>query len=81
MEQLKALQNSFNEERVKSEKDVETIQVLHKDTKLTKSARTAAYNSNCLHSDMFEISTDKSQDNESVLSCSNQRKLSYLDSH
>ena len=44
MEQHKELQQSFNEERVKSEKDVETIQVLHKDMKLTKSARTAADN-------------------------------------
>ena len=44
MEQIKAFQHGFNEERVKSEKDVETIQVLHKDMKLTKSARTAADN-------------------------------------
>ena len=44
MEQLKALQQSFNEERVKSDKDDETIQVLHKYFKLTKSARTAADN-------------------------------------
>ena len=80
MEKLKALQQSFNEERVKVEKDAETIQVLQKDLKLKKSARTAADNSTCLHSDIFEIKTDKSQDNESVLSCSTQRKLYSLDS-
>ena len=44
MEQLKALQQSFNEEMIKSDKYDETIQVLHKYFKLTKSARTAADN-------------------------------------
>ena len=48
MEKLKALQHSFNEEREKSEKDSETIQVLHKYLKLKKSARTAADKSTCL---------------------------------
>ena len=48
--------------------------------KLTKAAITAADNSTCLQSDTFEINTDKSQDNESVLSFSAQSKLSYLES-
>ena len=34
MEQLKALQHSFNEYRIKAEKDSEIIQVLQKDLKL-----------------------------------------------
>ena len=59
MEQLKALEHSFNEDRLKSEKVYGTIQVLQKYLKLTKSARTAAENSTCLHSDSFEINTDK----------------------
>ena len=44
MEQLKALQQIFNEEKVKSEKDDEIIQVLQKCFKLTKAAITVAYN-------------------------------------
>ena len=80
MEQLKALQQSFNEESLKEEKYAETIQVLHKYLKLTKAARTAAENSTFLPSDSFEINTDKSQDNESVLSFSTHRKLSSLES-
>ena len=48
--------------------------------KSTKEARTAAENSTCLHSDSFEIITEKSQDSESVLSFSTQRKLSSLES-
>ena len=68
MEQLKALQNIFNEERVEAEKYAKTFQVIQKCLKLTKAARTAADNSTFLHSDSFEINTDKSQDNESVLS-------------
>ena len=44
MEQLKALQQSFNEDRIKAEKDAETIQVLQKYLKLMKSARTPANN-------------------------------------
>ena len=68
MEELKALQQSFNEQRVKAEKYVETIQLLQKDLKSTKSARTVEENSTCLHSDSFEINTDKSQDHETVLS-------------
>ena len=80
MEKLKALQQSFNGERVKSEKDAKTIQVLQKDLKWTKSARTITDNSTCLHSDSFEINSEKSQDNKSVLSCSTQRKLSSLES-
>ena len=80
MEQLKELQQIFNEERSKSEKDTETMKIIQKYLKLTKAARTAADNSTCLHSDIFEIKTDKSQDNESVLSCSTQRKLYSLDS-
>ena len=68
MEKLKALQQIFDEERVKAEKDSKTIQVLQRDLKLTKLARTAEENSTCLHSDRFEINTDKSQDIESVLS-------------
>ena len=59
MKKLKAPQKSFNEERVKEEKYDETIQVLKKYLKLTKPARTAAENSTCLHSDSFEINTDK----------------------
>ena len=47
MEQLKALQHSFNEEIVKAEKDDKTVQVLQKDLKLTKASRTAADNSTC----------------------------------
>ena len=53
MEQLKSLQHSFNEEKVKSEKDAEIIQVLKKRLELKKSARTAAENSTCLQSDGF----------------------------
>ena len=67
MEQLKALQQSFIEERSKEEKYSETIQVLQTDLKLEKSSRTAADNSTFLHSDSFEINTDKSQVNKSVL--------------
>ena len=44
MEHLKSLQHIFNEEMVKAEKDAETIQLLHKYLKLTKSARTEAEN-------------------------------------
>ena len=39
VEQLKALQQSFNEYREKSEKGAKTIQVLQKDLKLAKTAR------------------------------------------
>ena len=80
IEQLKALQQIFNEERVKSEKDAKTVQLLQKYLKATKAAKTAADSSTCLHSDIFEINTDKSQYNESVLSFSTQRKLNSLDS-
>ena len=80
MEQLKALEHSFNEDRLKSEKVYGTIQVLQKYLKLTKSARTAAENSTCLHSDSFEINTEKQKDNESVLISSTHRKLSSLES-
>ena len=59
MEKLKELKQSFNEDMVKSDKDSETIQVLQKDLKVEKSARTAADNSTCLHWDIFEINTDK----------------------
>ena len=59
MEKLKALQQSFNEERVKLEKDAETIQLLQKHLKSTKASRTSAENSTCLHSDSFEINTYK----------------------
>ena len=69
----KALQHSFIEDRVKEEKDSKTIQVLEKYLKLTKEARIAVDNSNCSHSDSFEINTYKSKDNESVLSCSTQK--------
>ena len=64
---LKAPQKSFNEERVKSEKDSKTIQELQKDLKLVKAAKISADNSTFLHSDSFEINTGKSQVNESVL--------------
>ena len=74
MEQLKALQQIFNEERVKAEKDAETIQVLNKYLKSTKATIIAAYKSTCLHSYSFKINIDKLQDNESVLSCLTQRK-------
>ena len=79
-EKLKSLQHSFNEERVKSEKDAKTTQVLQKYLKLTKASRTSADNSTCLHSEIFEINTEKSQDNESVVSFSTNRKLSSLES-
>ena len=48
-EQLKALQQSFNEEMAKAEKGAESIQILQKDLKLAKAARKAADNSTCLH--------------------------------
>ena len=44
MKQLKALQNSFNEYIVKSDKDAKIVQVLQKYLKLTRAARTAAEN-------------------------------------
>ena len=74
------MQQSFNEYRLKSERDAEPIQVLQKYLKLNNSARISADDSTFLHSDSFEINTEKSQDNESVLSFSTQRKLSYLES-
>ena len=42
MEQIKSLQQIFNGESVKADKDAETIQVLQKYLKSTKEARTAA---------------------------------------
>ena len=57
MEKFKALQQSFNAERLEAEKYAETIQVLQKYLELTKAARTAADNSTCLHSDSFGINT------------------------
>ena len=48
-EQLKALAQSFNEERRKSEKEAKTIQLLQADFKLSKTAKKIADNSNCLH--------------------------------
>ena len=48
--------------------------------KLTKAARTTADNLTCLHSDISEMITEKSQNNESVLSCSTQSKLPSLES-
>ena len=80
MEQFKALQQSFNEVSVKAEKYSETIRVLQRYMKWTKSARTAADNSTCLHSDSFEINSEKSQDNKSVLSWSTWRKLPSIES-
>ena len=77
-EQPKAFQHSFNEDGLKAEKYAKTIQVIQRDLKLTKAARTAAENSTFLHSDSFEINTDKLQDNESVLSRSTQIKVSSL---
>ena len=62
MEQLKALQQRFNEEITKSDKGSKTIKVPHKDLKLAKSARKSADNSTWLHSDSFKISTEKSQE-------------------
>ena len=59
VEKLKALQHIFNEDRVKVEKDAETIQVLQKYFKLTKSAITAADNSTFLHSDSFKRNIEK----------------------
>ena len=55
MEQLKALQQSFNEYREKSQKDAKSIQAVQKDLKLTKEERTAEDNSTCLHSDNCEF--------------------------
>ena len=80
MEQLKALQQSFNKERAKAQKYAKTIQVLQKDLKLPKASIIAADNSTFLQSDSFEINTDKSQDNESVLNFSTQRNISSLES-
>ena len=45
-------------------KTPKTIQLLQKHLKLTKAAITAVENSIFLHSDSFEINTNKSQDNE-----------------
>ena len=44
MEQLKAIQQSFYEDRGESQKDAETIQVIQKDLKSEKAERTAADN-------------------------------------
>ena len=46
---------------MKSEKGDKAIQVLHKDLKLSKSARKSSENSTCLKSDSFEINTGKLQ--------------------
>ena len=78
MKKLKALRHSFNEDRVRSNKDAETIQVPQKYLKTTIAARTAADNSTCLHSNSFEINTYKSQDNELVLSYSTHRENCLL---
>ena len=43
-EQPKSLRHTFNEERVKSEKGTETIQVLQKDLKLSTSTSKASEN-------------------------------------
>ena len=67
MEQHKSLQKSFNEKRAKTEKDSKIIQVLQKDLKLSKTARTAVENSTFLHSYRLEINIYKSEVNESVL--------------
>ena len=57
MEKLKKPQQSFKEEREKSEKGSETFQVLQKDLKFAKSARKLADNSTCLYSYSFKINT------------------------
>ena len=49
-EQLNTSQQSFSEERGKSEKPAKNIQVLQKYLKWSKEARKAADNSNGLHS-------------------------------
>ena len=74
------MQQTFNEDWVKSYKDAKIVQLIQKYMKLTKAARTSAENSTWLHSDSFEINTYKSQDNESVIIFSTQRKLSSLES-
>ena len=63
---------------VTSEKDAENIQVIQKYLKLAKSARTATDNSTFLQSDFFEINTDKSQVNESVLFAQLREKKSFI---
>ena len=45
MEQVKASKKNFNDEKKKSEKYAETIQILQKDLKRVKSSKTAAENS------------------------------------
>ena len=49
MQQIKALQQTFNEGKGKSDKVDETIQLLQKDLKLAKAARKLAENSTYLH--------------------------------
>ena len=61
IEQRKELKHKVNEERSKSQRGSETIQVLQKDLKFKKAAIKEAYNSTCLHSDSFEIKPGKSQ--------------------
>ena len=58
---LKSLQHSCNDEMEKSEKGAETIQVLHKDLKISKAAGKSVDNSTFLHSYSFEINTGKLQ--------------------
>ena len=67
MKKINALQQSFNQEKLKSEKYVKTVQVLQEYLKIAKAARTAADNSTFLHSDIFQINTDKLQVNELLL--------------
>ena len=55
MEKLRALQHSFNKERVKVEKYSETIQVPQKYLKWTKAERTTADNSTWLHPESFKV--------------------------
>ena len=52
-EQLKALQQNFNEEWKKADKVAKTNQVLQKDFRLGKTARKAVDISTCLHSYIF----------------------------
>ena len=61
----------------KPEKDTKKIQVLQKEYKLEKASRKAAENSTWLHWYSFEINTDKSQGNESVLVSQLKEKLSF----
>ena len=72
---LKSLQQSLNEEREKSDKVDETIQVPQKYLKLSKAAQKLEENLTCLHSDIFEINTGKLQGVTVDSGCSSLKKV------